>query len=474
MKPFYYFTLAIFIFILASCSHYRGSFSTKSFIVSLEEVKDKYHFPNLQSFVLAESSDANQWLIIGGRTNGMHNFGGDNYEEKSFPIRNFNDTIWVYDYAQDKRYSYPVDRIKAPGSLLFKATNLQSFQDKNYLYLTGGYGENDSIPYENLFERYETYADIARIDVEGLISSIVHKASDEEVNQNIIYGYDEAARATGGELYKLDDYFYLAGGHVYKGMFSIKKDNTITPTSQEYLNSIHRFQLSESDNRLELTNYTKISDGFADDSTQFRRRDLPVTPSVYLDTHDKWEEGLAMYAGVFTSPDNKIKSVDPNGSWKWPIYIYKNGTYLIDSSFEQYANFYSAPSFVVVDSNTNTVYTTIIGGIGSENKDVFTNRISTITRTFNKNQSTYSTMAQPPIPSENFFGAEAFMVLHPKNRLEGATLDVFDITKLKRNEEIEIGVFCGGIESFVNNPGGYGKGKSQASNKIWKVKLRIN
>ena len=56
-------------------------------------------------------------------------------------------------------------------------------------------------------------------------------------------------------------------------------------------------------------------------------------------------------------------------------------------------------------------------------------------------------MAQPPIPSENFFGAEAFMVLHPKNRLEGATLDVFDITKLKINEEIEIGVFCVGIES---------------------------
>ena len=60
---FYYFgAWAIFIFILASCSHYRGSFSTKSFIVSLEEVKDKYHFPNLQSFVLAESS--NPYLSI--------------------------------------------------------------------------------------------------------------------------------------------------------------------------------------------------------------------------------------------------------------------------------------------------------------------------------------------------------------------------------------------------------------------------
>ena len=473
MKTHNYFTIAIFIFTMASCSQYKGNVSTKTFSVSLEEVNDKYHFPNVQSFALGQSSDSNQWLIVGGRTNGMHDFGGDNYEEKSFPIRNFNDTIWVYDYAQDKRYHFPVDKIEAPGSLLFKATNLQSFQDGNYLYLTGGFGENDSIPNENLFEKYNTYADIGRINVDGLISAIVNNASNEEVNKTIIYGFDEAARATGGELYKLDDHFYLAGGHVYKGMFSIRKNNTITPTSQEYLNSIHRFKLSENENKLMLSNYTEISDGFSDDSTQFRRRDLPVTPSVYFDTDGEWEEGIAMYAGVFSSPDNKIKNIESNGAWKWPIYIYKNGTYSIDPELEQHTNFYSAPSFVAVDRNSKTTYTTIIGGIGSANEDVFTNRVSTIARTFNNDFSTYNTLLQPPIPSKYFYGAEAFMVLNPENRLKDAKLDVFDITNLERNQEIEIGVFCGGIESFINSPGGYGKGKSQASNKIWKVKIKM-
>jgi hypothetical protein len=314
---------------------------------------------------------------------------------------------------------------------------------------------------------------MARIDVDGLISDIVSNASREDINDNIIYGFDEAARATGGELYKMDEYFYLAGGHVYKGMFSVKKNNTITPTSQEYLNSIHRFKLSEVDNKLVLSDYTKISDGFADDSTQFRRRDLPVTPSIYFDSNGDWEEGIAMYAGVFTSPDNKVPSVKPDDAWKCPIYVYKDGTYLIDTDLEQYTNIYSAPSFVAMDRLSQSVYTTIIGGIGSANRAAFSNTVSTIERTFENNYSVYNTVLQHPIPSKNLYGAEAFMVLSSENRLEGAELDVFDITELERGDEVEIGVFCGGIESFVDSPGGYGKDKSKASDKIWKVKLRI-
>ena len=200
---------------------------------------------------------------------------------------------------EDKRYAFPVNKIDNPGSLLFKATNLQHFQDDNYLYLTGGYGENDSISNDNLLERFDTYADIARIDIDGMISDIVANASAEKVNTNIIYGFDELARATGGELYKLDDYFYLAGGHVYKGIFSVKRNNTITPTSQKYLNSVHRFKLSEIDGRLKLSDFSKITDGFSDDSTQFRRRDLPVTPSINFNSDSSWEEGIAMYGRCF-------------------------------------------------------------------------------------------------------------------------------------------------------------------------------
>ncbi len=456
---------------IASFSINDNDLPAKSFNVVLKEITTKKQFPALQSFVLATGSNSNQWLMIGGRTNGMHDFGKDNYEEKSFPIRNFNDTVWVYDYSQDKRYHFPVNEIDEPGSLLFKATNLQHFQDGNYLYLTGGYGENDSIPYNNLFERFSTYADIARIDVDGLISDIINKAPKEEINDNIIYGFDEATRATGGELYKLDDYFYLAGGHVYKGMFSVKKNNTITQTSQEYLNAIHRFKLSEADNKLVLSDHTKISDSKPDNSTQFRRRDLPVTPSIYFKGNGDWEEGIAMYAGVFSSPENKVPNISSNGAWKWPIYVYKDGTYSIDSNLEQTTNIYSAPSFVAVDQNTKTVYTTIIGGIGSANWAAFANTVTTIARTFENNSSKYNTINQAPIPSNNFYGAEAFMVLNSENRLKGAKLDVFDISKLEKGDEIEIGVFCGGIQSFINSPSGFGKGKSNASNKIWKVTL---
>jgi hypothetical protein len=462
---------AFLAFWLTACTNNHKRVSPKSFNVIIEEVKNKHQFPNLQSFVLGQGSNSSEWLILSGRTNGMHDFGKDNYEEKSFPIRNFNDTIWVYNYLEDKRYAFPVNKIDNPGSLLFKATNLQHFQDDNYLYLTGGYGENDSISNDNLLERFDTYADIARIDIDGMISDIVANASAEKVNTNIIYGFDKLARATGGELYKLDDYFYLAGGHVYKGIFSVKRNNTITPTSQKYLNSVHRFKLSEIDGRLKLSDFSKITDGFSDDSTQFRRRDLPVTPSINFNSDSSWEEGIAMYAGVFASPDNKINNINANGAWKWPIYIHKDGTYLIDSGFEQHTNIYSAPSFVAVDQNFKTVYTTIIGGIGSSNRAAYSNTTTTIIKNMEGNRVVYDTILQPPIPSENFYGAEAFMVLNKENRLNNAQLDVFDITQLIKNDKIEIGLFCGGIEAFVYNPGGNGKGKSKASNKIWKVTL---
>lgn len=471
MRFIHYLLIGILTFSITSCKNNFQPTSPKSFKVIIEEVTNKHQFPDLQSFVLAQGTDANKWLLLGGRTNGMHGFGKDNYEEKSFPIRNFNDTIWAYNYQEDKRYGFPVNKIDEPGSLLFKATNLQHFQDDNYLYLTGGYGENEAISDDNLLEKYDTYAYIARIDVNGIISDIIAQASAEKVNSNIIYGFDEYARATGGELYKIDDHFYLAGGHVYKGMFSVKKNNTITPTSQNYLNGVHRFKLSEVENKLILSDYSKITDGFADDSTQFRRRDLPVTPSVYFDKNGKWEEGIAMYAGVFSSPENKVRNIDSNGAWKWPIYIYKDGSYLIDSNFEQFSNIYSAPSFVAVDKNLRSIYTTIIGGIGSANRAAFSNTTMTIRKNMKSDTVQYDTILQAPIPSENFYGAEAFMVLNQENRLKGAQLDVFDISELKRNDKIEIGVFCGGIEAFVNSPGGFGRGKSKASNKIWKVSL---
>lgn len=459
--------------ICISCSKQESVIIPKSFDVIVEEVQEKTQFPAVQSFVLAQGSNPDQWLIFAGRTNGMHGFELDNYEGNSFPIRNFNDTIWVYNYAEDQRVGFPVNQIDGPGSLLFKATNLQHFQDGNSLYVSGGYGENDSIAVDDMLERYDTYSSMARIDVDGMIKSIVAGAKKDEVNQHIIYGSNEMVRATGGELYKLEDHFYLAGGHVYKGMFSVKQDGTITPTSQQYLNAIHRFKLDEVDGMLELTDASKITDGFADDSTQFRRRDLPVTPAVYFSEDGSWDEGFAMYAGVFTSPKNKIKTVETDDAWNWPIFVYKDGSYTIDSNLEQYTNIYSAPSFVAVDEPSRTVYTTIIGGIDTTNMAAYSNTVSTIEQTLNENRFVYNTIQQALIPGDHFFGAEAFMVLDDSNRLAGAKLDVFDISGLNPGDEINIGVFCGGIEAFIPNPSGFGPGKSQASNKIWRVKLRV-
>lgn len=443
--------------------------TAKTFKVVVTENTEKKGFPALQSFVLGRKN--NKWLLFGGRTNGMHDFGGDNYEEKSFPIQDFNDSIYVYNFKKDKSVAVSADLITGAGKHMFKATNLQHYQDGNNLYISGGYGENDEVVATKKLERWNTHPYMAKIDVKAMIKAVESKDPSKTINDAIVYVKSDVVRATGGELYKMGDYFYLAGGHVYQGIFSIDKNDTVSH-SQVYLDAVHRFKVTETDGALAISDVTKITDGFRDDSTQFRRRDLPVTPALRLNG-DKLEESITMYAGVFTSPTNKIAGLTGTSNWIWPIYIYQDGTYDIDQTYTQTTNVYSAPSFVTYDSDSKTLNTTIIGGIDNGNQQQFGRSVLTINHPLAAS-STCTGTAQDSMSTTNRYGAEAIMVLEDKNRVKGIDLDVFDISKMKSGDEMTIGRFFGGIEAEKTNPGGFGSGLSKASGKMFDVKIVLN
>jgi hypothetical protein len=44
-----------------------------------------------------------EWVLIGGRTNGLHNFTNKGIE--NFPPAHQNDRIWVYDPVRDRSWS---------------------------------------------------------------------------------------------------------------------------------------------------------------------------------------------------------------------------------------------------------------------------------------------------------------------------------------------------------------------------------
>ena len=62
------------------------------FTVELEQVT-VMNTPTLQSFAYAQSSG--KWLLLAGRTNGLHGFGAP----PSFPSKYQNRTMYVYDVA---------------------------------------------------------------------------------------------------------------------------------------------------------------------------------------------------------------------------------------------------------------------------------------------------------------------------------------------------------------------------------------
>jgi hypothetical protein len=99
--------------------------------------------PALHSFAFAQADG--KWLLIGGRTNGIHSF-------DPLPINNFspstaNHWVWVVDPVMGKAWLVDLydASISPPLGIIadsLSSNNTQSFQNGNTLYIIGGYGYN--------------------------------------------------------------------------------------------------------------------------------------------------------------------------------------------------------------------------------------------------------------------------------------------------------------------------------------------
>lgn len=428
------------------------------FSVVVTEDTSRTFLPSLQSFVLATSGDT--WLMFAGRTNGMHDFA--DYTETSFPHQDFNKELYVCNTNACKSMS--VTNIPMPYQSMFRATNLQHYQDGNDLYVTGGYGENPNKT-NNIIEDWNTYDYMAKIDVAAMMSAI-NNNDQKALNASMVFGQDSIVEATGGELFKMGEYFYLTGGHKFNGVFQHGKPGSST---QVYLDAVHRFKFVENNGQLAVSDFTKVTDAKPDSLTQFRRRDLPVVTGLQL-KNGNLEQTVNMFAGVFTSPNNKISGLSSNAAFTMPIQINNDGTYNLDQTFEQEQNVYATANFAAYDSNTQTLYSTLLGGIGgSAGDEGFTNKVITINKPLAGGVTSHT--IQDSIPSNQLFGAESNIVYSSASKVTGSD-DVFDISKMKTGDIMQIGTFYGGIEADVPNPGGFGSGKSKASNKLWTVTIQ--
>jgi len=311
--------------------------SLPPFTIEIEPVPTTV--PGIHSFAFAQSGS--YWLIIGGRTNGLHGFSSND----GFPTMYANNDVVVIDTASWQYWTSSLSALPYSIADPLRSTNMQAFQDGDHLYISGGFGF-DSVLYD-----YVTFPTLTAVHVDDMISAVQTGSS---ISPHIRQVTNNAFRVCGGEMFRLGSECYLIFGHNFQGWYT----NPPTPMfSQTYTNQVRRFSLSDDGVNLSATNFTSFTD-----TAQFHRRDLNVFPLVKPDE----SFALGCYGGVFR--------YNVNLPFLNPVYIDTAGMQT-DNSYDQVMSHYTCAGLPVFDSLTGAMHTTFFGGISLNDYDPSSNTV---------------------------------------------------------------------------------------------------
>ncbi|MBI4946772.1 MAG: T9SS type A sorting domain-containing protein [Bacteroidetes bacterium] len=289
----------------------------------------------LHSFAFAQSGS--KWLFIGGRTNGLHGF----TLGTGFQVQDANNQMVVIDTTTWQTWYTSLNVLPLNIADPLRSTNMEYYQDGNYLYMIGGYGY-DSIQAKNI-----TFSTLTAIHIDSTINAVI---SGKTINAFIRQITDSRIQVCGGEMEKVANKFYLFFGHNYNG------DYPDLNATQEYINQIKTFTIADDGTNLSISNYSAITD-----SVEFHRRDLTVAPIVNPDE----SFSIAAYAGVF-KPNFK--------PFTHPIYVDSSSVF-IDTAYNQVMSLYTCARVPMYDSATQNMYTVFLGGVSTNYYDETTQQL---------------------------------------------------------------------------------------------------
>jgi hypothetical protein len=371
--------------------------------------------PGLQSFASAVYGD--EWVMLAGRTNGMHDFTDSG--AANFPPSRQNVDVWVVNPVTRRSWH----RSLADGTSLsldqisrLSATNTQSFQRGDGFFVAGGYGAllssatydavtgSTTIVSSGSFVTHNALTAIHLPELVGWVKSGTAAAPPSlpatAVTQ--IAGADDSFAVTGGEMFRTaNDRVHLVFGQNFQGGYTGASNGV-------YTSQVRSFELDYTPGSgavaptLSVTPLSASPD--PGDDTQFRRRDLNVVPSIRRDPADPTvvQEGMIAYAGVFTgttiATGTGTVPSPGNGVWTLPVEITTTGsptmigTTSTAGGFVQAMNQYSSANLSVYSGSTGDFTTFMFGGITANTYDPqsglltyqseypFTNQITAVTR----------------------------------------------------------------------------------------------
>lgn len=395
--------------------------------------------PGLHSYAFGVNEG--KWLLIGGRKDGLH----ARQPFNAFPQAYNNTDIYVVDLENQLFWSASVNSLPVTLKEQLQSTNMNFYQDADTLYFIGGYA------YAPSADDHITFPGLISLSVSGLMNAII---AGTDISQHFKYLQNDIFAVTGGQMGKIDNTFYLVGGHRFDGNYNPFGFPTYTQT---YTSQIRKFTINNSGSQLGFGNYMAITD-----TVHLHRRDYNLLPQIFPDG----TMGYTISSGVF--------QVDEDLPFLYPVDINAQG-YSPKTDFNQYLSHYHSAKVCLYDSESNQMHSLFFGGMSQyyyqngqliqDNLVPFTKTISRLTRYAD------STLQEFVLPLEMPFlhGASAEFIINTS--LPHTSSKILLLSEIQQDTIIAGHVF-GGIHSPIINPFAQNQtNQTSASTIIYAVKL---
>lgn len=409
-----------------------------SYSLTLEPVAIE-GLPGLHSYVHAQH--AGKWLILGGRLDGLH----ARQPFNAFPAASNNTQVMVVDPEEGSVVMASVNSLPAHIAEQFQSTNLNFFQDGDHLLVIGGYAYAESA------QDHITFPLLTVVDVPGMINAVENSAS---LAAYVQWVEDDYFAVTGGHLNKLEDHYYLVGGHRFDGRYNPMNNPTFV---QSYTNAVRRFTCDLEN----LEGSVVLEDPWVD-PVHLRRRDYNLAPFGA----DDETVGLTIYSGVF--------QINADLPFLYPVDITTEG-YTPRTDFNQYLSHYHSARAALYESSSGATHTLFFGGMSQfyyeddiliEDELVpFVKTVSLVTRELNGEFFEY----RLPLEFNELNGASSEFIMNMELPHHPAELIYVDSIEA---DDFVIGHIYGGIASSLLNPFSFNQtGVTAAHDLVYAVRL---
>lgn len=381
-------------------------------------------------------------LAIGGRKDGLH----ERQPFAAFDVPGHNTNLIVIDPVAMQSWSAPLASLPTAMQEQLSSTNMQFYQEGDYLYVAGGYG------YSATSADHITYPNLTAIKVPDVINAVINANAFTSYFRQIT---DTMFALTGGYFNKIYNTFYLTGGQKFIGRYNPMGPNNGPGFIQVYSNAIRKFVINDNGINLTISHLPSIID-----TNNLHRRDYNVAPQIM----PNGQEGLTAFSGVFQKnvdlPFLNCVNIDSNG-------------YNVNNAFSQYYNHYHCAHIPLFSASANEMHTVFFGGIAQyhdsvgilvqDNNVPFVKTIARVTRTSTGVMSEYKL----PVEMPAYLGAGSEFI--PIESLPHYANEVIKLDDLIADTTLA-GYIYGGINSTAPNIFFTNNGtQSTASSQLFKV-----